>query len=448
MSQIDQVDHPESPRLYTHMGTIEPHPYEYTGWRNESNAYKESCYIHDGLNPLPVLRIKGPDALKFLSDHCINTFENFPPGKGKHAICCNDEGLVISDGIVLRVDEDEFLAYELRFYLPYRLQKGNYDLVTEDLTGKVFLIQLCGPRALDVAEAATGEDLRDIKFIHHRMSSVAGRKVRVLRAGMGGPLAYEFHAQIEDAIPVYNALIEAGEPFDLRKLGLRAYIMAHFEGGFPQFASDFFYPVFEDEEYGKWLYKIGVGDCYGLLGGENTTLTGSMGPDKRLRYRNPVELGWGGMIKFDHEFIGRKALEKIKANPQRKMVTLVWNKDDVVDVYRSQFEPGEPYANMDEPEDTVFYGNWSYHADQVLKDGKLVGISTGRMNAYYYRKMISICSIDIGVSEIGTEVTVLWGEPGARQKKIRAVVARHPYLDIERNENVDVSKLPPLRARR
>ena len=62
--------------------------------------------------------------------------------------------------------------------------------------------------------------------------------------------------------------------------------------------------------------------------------------------------------------------------------------------------------------------------------------------------MISICSIDIGFSEIGTEVIVLWGEPGTRQKEIRAVVARHPYLDIERNEDIDVSKLPPFRAKR
>ena len=63
------------------------------------------------------------------------------------------------------------------------------------------------------------------------------------------------------------------------------------------------------------------------------------------------------------------------------------------------------------------------------------------MNAYYYRQMISVCSINTEFSQIGTEVTVLWGEPGTRQKEIRAAVARYPFLDVERNEKIDTGKL-------
>ena len=354
---------PEFRGLYTNYvregGKWGLHAYEYTGWRHETNACKESCYINDCLNPVAIFRIKGPDALNFLSDHCVNTFEGFPIGRGKHAICCNNQGLVISDGMLLRIGEDEFMTYWMMPYLPYCLQKGGYDATGENLTGKMFLFQLCGPRALDIAQAATGEDLRDIKFLHHRMSSVNGRKVRILRVGMGGPLAYEFHGRIDDAIPVYSALIRAGEHFDLRKLGMRAYIMAHYEGSFPQYSSDFPYPMFEDEECSEWLHETGIGNGQGYFGGDTTRFTGSMGPDRRRRYRNPVELGWGGMIKFGHEFIGRAALEKIKANPRRKMATLVWNTEDIVDVYRSQFEAGEPYSPMDEPDDFHFLGNFA-----------------------------------------------------------------------------------------
>lgn len=91
------------------------------------------------------------------------------------------------------------------------------------------------------------------------------------------------------------------------------------------------------------------------------------------------------------------------------MVTLEWNTDDILDVYRSQFEPGEPYTPMDGPFDTSWLsGKFVLHADKVLKDGKQVGISTGRMNDLYYRKMISLCVIDTEFSEIGTEVTVAW----------------------------------------
>jgi glycine cleavage system aminomethyltransferase T len=170
---------------------------------------------------------------------------------------------------------------------------------------------------------------------------------------------------------------------------------------------------------------------------------GSMGDEVKLRYRNPVELGWGHAVKFDHDFIGRPALEKEAASPLRKMVTLLWNVDDVVDVYASQFREGEACMWMDLP---VYVGQHHsgniLYADQVLKDGKLVGVSSGRQYSYYFRAMLSLCSIDVEQGELGNEVKVLWGAPGTRQKEIRATVSRFPYLNEGRNENVDVNAIP------
>ena len=83
------------------------------------------------------------------------------------------------------------------------------------------------------------------------------------------------------------------------------------------------------------------------MNGPPVTLAGSMGTDIKLRYRSPFELGWGKMVKFDHDFIGRAALEKEAVAPRRKMVTLVWNPEDVVDVYASQYREGETYGWMD-----------------------------------------------------------------------------------------------------
>lgn len=412
-------------------------PFEYTGWWDETMSWKETCYLHGNLNPSPTFRIKGSDAIKFLSDICVNTVTNFPVGTGKHGIMCNEEGLVMQDGVLLRLGEEDFVTYWLAPYIPYALMKGNYNAVGEDLTGKVFLFQVAGPRSLEVLEVATGDDLHDIKFMHHRLSSIDGMEVRVLRMGMAGTLAYEVHGKVEDARPVYNAILKAGEPFGIRRLGLRAYMLNHTEDGFPQAYYHFPYPWAEDKGFAEFMSKIGGG-----LGFE-VSLSGSMGTDFRMRYRTPVELGWAAMIKFDHDFVGRKALEKEVAHPRRKMVTLVWNTGDIIDVYASQFRPGEPYANMDHPNDLDYnVGPSRYHADQVLKDGKPVGISSGRAYSYYYREMISLCSIDVAHSTLGTEVIVLWGNPGTRQKEIRATVSRFPYLNKDRNEDVDVSKIP------
>jgi glycine cleavage system aminomethyltransferase T len=410
-------------------------PYEYTGWRDETMAWKESCYLHGNLNPTPTFRIKGPDALKFLSGTCVNGFSKFPVGTGKHAIMCREDGIIMQDGVLLRLAEDDFITYWMAPYIVYALEKGKYRAVGENLTGKVFLFQVAGPRSLEILEAATSDNLHDIGFIDHRENAIAGKKVRILRLGMAGSLAYEVHGQFEDACTVHSAIFEAGQPYGIRRLGFHAYMMNHTEDGFPQAYYHFIYPWKEDKDFEDYLQNAVI----------NPTITclGSMGTDVKLRYRNPVELGWGGMIKFDHDFVGRKALEKEVANPRRKMVTLEWNTKDIIDVYASQFRPGEPYINMDEPyhfnhEDSTN----TLYADQVLKDGKLIGVSSGRAYSYNYRKMISLCSLDVEYGNLGTEVAVLWGNPGSRQKEIRATVSRFPYFNEDRNQTVDVSKIP------
>lgn len=419
-------------------------PWEYTGWRDECASWHDTCYLHANLNPHPTCLIKGPDAIKVVSDFCVNSVENWPVGKGKHLILCNEDGYVINDGIGVRVAEDAVKGHELT-RLAYEAERGNYDVTVENLTYEECIFQFCGPRALEIIEHSVREDIHDLGFMFTRRCRILDREVGILRAGMAGSLGYEIHCKVEDAIPIYNEVVRVGERYGLRKLGSRAYAMTHYEGGFPQWSLDFPSPWGEDEEYMKYLKKNGFPGnepAGGLWGNQYTRYEGSMGSDIKKRLRNPVELGWGGMVKFDHDFVGRKALERIKANPKRKMVTLVWNKDDIMDVHRSQLEPGEPYMEMDNPLDFRYEGPYTYHADMVLKDGREVGISTGRMNCFYYREMISLCSIDVEYSDLGTEVVVLWGNPGTRQKEIRATVSRYPFLNESRNEAMDVSTIP------
>jgi glycine cleavage system aminomethyltransferase T len=424
------------------------HQFEYTGWRDEELSWHNNCYFHAHLNPSFTLKISGPEALKFLSNTCVNTFKNFPVGKGKHAIMCNNDGYVMADGILLHTADEEYISYWLSPYQYYALMAGNYNAIGEDLTGQLFLYQLGGPRSLDILEAATGETLRDIKFIHHRKSNIAGKEVRVLRAGMSGSLGYEVHGNIGDAIQVYNAIMDAGKPFEMRRLGMPAYNMTHWENGFPNIFLDYLPPWYDDHGFAGVIARMmpTLGDSASRIGGgkgnhgySNTKFAGSMGGDAQHWFKNPVELGWIKMINFDHEFVGRAALEKIVAEKKRTMVTLEWNTEDILDIHRTQLEPGTPYADISAPDD-VNYGNSVYHADKVLADEREIGISTGRMVSAYFQKMISICTIDTPYSKIGTEVIVLWGEPGTKQKKIRATVTRYPYMNEDRNETVDVDK--------
>jgi glycine cleavage system aminomethyltransferase T len=121
--------------------------------------------------------------------------------------------------------------------------------------------------------------------------------------------------------------------------------------------------------------------------------------------------------------------------------------EDSGGIYMSQFRDEEPHQQMDGPNDMYYVpGPFTYHADRVLRDGRLVGISSGRAMSQYYRRMISLCSIDTEFSALGTKVAVLWGDLGTGQKEIRATVARFPYLDENRNQVVDVGAIPRAAA--
>ena len=415
------------------VGSVQP--FEYSGWIDESYSWHDTCYIHAGLNPTTTCLVYGPDALKLFESICVNSFKKFPVGTGKHAIVCNEKGHVIVHGLLLRLGEEEFQITGLYPYLEYAIKKSGLNVEFRSIMEELFVFQLGGPKTLEVIEAAAKEDLHDIRFIHFRRSRIAGREVNIVRMGMCGTLAYEVQGNVKDAIPVYEEIMKAGKAFGIRKLGRHSYRNVHTEGGFPNMNLHF--PNGKDEEYEKFLADKGIRPA-GTM-----SLSGSLGTDVNKRYLTPVEMGWSRMINFDHDFPGKKVLEKEKADPKRLMVTLVWNVDDIMDVKRSQYMPGESYEPMDDAEDYSYsVGGYDLHAEMVLKYGKEVGLSTGRAFSPHYKEMLSLGVIDAELCRIGTEVTVLWGRPGSRQKEIRAVVNRYPYINENRNENVDVETIP------
>ena len=422
-------------------------PWEFTNWRDETISWKKTCYLHAGLNPTDTLKLKGPEVIKFLSRVCATNFTKFPVGMIKHGLCCNEQGLIMQDGVLMRTGQDEVISYWMIPLLNYALDTdkyGKYDIQLEYLTGTVFLFQIGGPVSIDVIETVSGKSLRDLKFLRFTDGIIAGKPVRICRIGMAGTLAYEVHGAIEDAHIVYNTIYEAGLPLGMRRLGSHCYPMNHAENGFPQFGVHFVEPRIQDKELMNYL-DSNPAMGFWAMHSRATQHRGSASDDINNYYHNPYEFGWGKMIKFDHDFAGRMALEKIAAENRRNMVSLEWNVEDIADVFASQFIDGEPYKYIEHPTDMDFWPDFSMSVDhdKVLNEkGEVIGISFGRQNSAYFHRMISICCLDTSYTEAGTEVAVLWGEPGARQKKIRAKVARFPYNNIMRNESTDVTTLP------
>jgi vanillate/3-O-methylgallate O-demethylase len=146
-------------------------------------------------------------------------------------------------------------------------------------------------------------------------------------------------------------------------------------------------------------------------------------------------------VKFDHDFIGRAALEAEVSSPRRRVVTLVWNAEDVVDIYASLLQPGEEYKTIDLPTSPPWTQGMNVHADHVVRDGRAVGVSSGTAYSYFYRQVMSHGILDADQTEIGTEVVVRWGDHGGRIKDVRATVERFPYLSEDRNDAVDTAAL-------
>ena len=155
-------------------------------------------------------------------------------------------------------------------------------------------------------------------------------------------------------------------------------------------------------------------------------------------YLTPWDLGYGGYVNFDHNFIGRDALRMLADKPHRKKVTLSWNDDDVIRIFATLFKPDSRAKYLDMP--ASHYATLPY--DMILQDGRMVGISTYPVYTSNGRRWISLSMIDESWSAPGTEVSVLWGEPNGGSSKpmverhvqteVRAVVGPAPFSDQAR----------------
>jgi glycine cleavage system aminomethyltransferase T len=318
------------------------------------------------------------------------------------------------------------------------------------MAGKLFFIQIEGEKSLEIVEAACEADLHDLKFAAHRKVKLAGKDVRILRLGMSGNLAYEVHGDIHDFEDVYRKIWEAGQKAGAKKLGLHTYsLFNHTEAGFPNINLHYPLPWYETPGLAEYMQDKPMFSFYNL----NRRLRGSVGNDLECRFVTPYDNDWGSRIKFNHEFTGRVALEKIAKNPPRKIVTLEWNADDVGVVFAAQLKgSNEACEKIEGASETPYQENmtggpgvgWIYRADKVFANAKWIGISSGRIISYYYHTMISLAYIEPEHAVEGKELTLLWGTPGTPQKEIRVKVARYPYLDLKfvRNEKRDVSDIP------
>jgi vanillate/3-O-methylgallate O-demethylase len=424
-------------------------PPEFTNWRSEQRAWRETAVLYDQTHHMDNLFIKGPDARKLISDTAINSLENFPVNKAKQYVPTTPAGYVIGDGIMFHEAEDEYVYVgraPAANWLLYHGQTGGYDLEIEvdrrspsrpmgkPVNRKYWRLQIQGPNAWQIIEKVNGGSVEQLKFFNMATMNVAGDEVRTLRHGMAGAPGLELWGLYDSYDKVRQSILEAGQEFGMLAVGARAYPSNTLESGWIPSPLPAIYTGEELRGYREWLGA----DSYEA----NNAIAGSFVSENiEDYYMTPWELGYGSFVKFDHDFIGRDALERIDPANQRKKVTLAWNGEDMTKIFASMFDAGaESYKYFDLP--LANYGSSNYDA-VIDAAGKNIGVSMFTGYSANEKQALSLATVDPGV-ELGTEVKVIWGEPDGgtrkttvephRQLEVRAVVSSVPYAAAARNE--------------
>ncbi|PWU25203.1 MAG: glycine cleavage system protein T [Candidatus Rokuibacteriota bacterium] len=417
-------------------------PSEFSNWRDEQVAWRETCALFDQSHHMTDLTVQGADAVRLFSDLGVNTFDNFQVGKAKQFVACNHDGHVIGDAILFFLDEDRLRLVgrpSAHNWVQFHAETGDYDVRVDrdertaaNPTGRreLYRYQVQGPTSLDVLERATGKPLPEIKFFNLGEVSIAGCQVRAFHHGMSGTKGMELFGPWEEGEEVKAALVEAGRGFGLRQVGSRVYATNTLESGWIPCPLPAVFTGDELKAYREWLPPNGY-EATGSLGGSYYS------DDIADYYLTPHDLGYWPFVKFNHDFVGRDALEELEDEPKRRKVTLAWNGDDVAQAMGSLFEKGAAVKYVDLPLSN--YATWPN--DKVLLDGNMVGVSTFSGYSYNERSMLSLAVIDVDV-ELGAEVTLVWGEEEGgsakpvverhAQAEIRAIVSPCPYSEVAR----------------
>ena len=424
-------------------------PAEFTNWRREQKAWRETAVLYDQTHHMVNFFVSGPDALRLLRETGINSFSSFPVDTAKQFVPTASNGGVIGDGILFHLAENEFVYVgraPAANWLQFHAETGGYDVefryddrspsrpYGQAVSREYYRFQIQGPNAWPIIEKLAGAPVEQVKFFHMGGLEIAGTPTRTLRHGMAGAPGLEIWGPYDQHGMIRDAILEAGAEYGIEPCGSRAYSSNTLESGWIPSPLPAIYSSEGERAYREWLPATSYEAINALAGSFDSD-------DIEDYYLTPWALGYGSFMKFDHDFIGREALEQVDPETQRKKVTLAWNDEDLGKILTSVIDrEGPGYQFFDLP--NANYGSSNY--DRVIDaDGTLVGLSLFTGVTANEKRGLSLATVDRDIP-LGTEVRVVWGEPNGGSQKttvepheqiaVRAVVSPVPYAETARQE--------------
>ena len=205
--------------------------FEYFAIRNSAGLFDSS--------PLYKYRVTGPQAERFLSGVLARDIRTCEPGGAQYTVWCDDRGYVVEDGVVLRLERDEYLVTAAEPNLAYFLNLvDGLDVGIEDVSDQWAVLAVQGPRSRDLL-ASLADGVAELPYFGHVASRIGAVPVRISRTGYTGDLGYEVWVRAEDALVAWDAVWAASRGRGIVPIGLTALYMARIEAGLVLLDVDF-----------------------------------------------------------------------------------------------------------------------------------------------------------------------------------------------------------------
>jgi aminomethyltransferase len=361
---------------------------------HEYNAIRNAAALID-ISPLYKYLITGKDATKLVNRVITRDIRKVSVGQVIYCCWCDEQGKVIDDGTVTRLEENKYRWTAADPSLRWFRQNGtNMDVQIEDISEKVAALALQGPTSGKLLKSAAEADIANLKYFRVTHGKIAGVPVDISRTGYTGDLGYEIWVPWNDAVKVWDAVMEIGKRFDIHAAGMLALDVARVEAG---------------------LLLIEV---------DYTSSKKALIDSQKY---SPYELGFGKMVHLNKEnFIGKAALEiDQKEGVARQFVGLEIDWTEVEARYETfGLTPAAP-------------SQASRVAVPVYCGEKQVGKATSTTWSPVLKKMVALASIETSHAKLGTRLQMEITIEAIRQK-VTAKIVKMPFFNPARKTAVPV----------
>jgi aminomethyltransferase len=357
-----------------------------THHEHEYNAIRNAAALID-ISPLFKYRVTGPDATRLVDRIITRDMRKVTVGQVVYTPWCDEEGKVIDDGTVSRLEENVYRWTAADPSLRWFTQNGaGLDVHLEDISESVAALALQGPTSGKLLKTIVEDaDIGGLKYFRVTKGTIAGVPVEISRTGYTGDLGYEIWVANEQALHVWDALVDRGRPFDIKPAGMLALDVARIEAGLLLIDVDF-----------------------------NSSKKALVDEQKY----SPFEMGLDRLVNLDKgRFIGRQALIKeARDGPARRIVGIEIDWTEVERLFEAAGLPPavSPIA--------------SRVAVPIYRNGNQIGKATSTTWSPLLKRMIALATVENDFAKPGARIEIEITVEAVRHR-VGAIVAKTPFYN-------------------